>query len=277
MKTIVVGAAHNYEWDNIKHWWMSLRLAGFDGDVHLFTYNDNWRLKNILRQVEIYEHRRNPSFGQAVIDRFYDVTDLMRDIDPETWVILTDTSDIVFQYDPNRFLAGVEQDIVVASEGVRFERNAWTLGNLATSFPNLLQQMKKLYYYNAGSMACKAGVLRDLGKAVYAMCDSNRYARNHDQAALNYLLQLDPEYKARTLFTGPDDLWCYCAASSMFAKPQDSASFEGKLPIVRNGKCYVHGGKELTCMFHHYTRDLPTRTQVYRWVQREWTIAQELA
>jgi hypothetical protein len=194
--------------------------------------------------------------------------------------------DIVFQYDPRKFLlfetfawipvkdpesivpVGVSQSIVVASEGVKFKDNRWTRDNLRMSFPDFYDYMCELPFYNAGSFAAKAGILRDLAHETFAICMTKSDCRSHDQAALNILLQ-SAKYRDQTLFTGPNDTWCYCAASSMFASPEDAKGFRDNLPVVRNGKCYVKG-EYLTCMFHHYIRDRETTRQVRRWVEREY-------
>lgn len=268
METIVVGSAHRYEWGHIEHWWKSLILTGFNDLVHVLSYENSQQMNSMMKGKGIIVQPCMLSAKQVVIGRFKDLAKMAEWLDKNTWIISVDTNDLVFQYDPREFLRYVDKDIVVASEGVTFEDNMWTRQNLANSFPEHWDLMRGFEFYNAGSFAAKAGIMKDLAIQVYEMCMDKPDARNHDQAALNILLQT--EYKDQTLFTKPTDLWCYCAASSMFASQEDAAKYNGYYPTVKNGKCYVSHGKDLTCMFHHYTRNNEIKRQTQRWVNLAW-------
>jgi hypothetical protein len=58
----------------------------------------------------------------------------------------------------------------------------------------------------------------------------------------------------------------------MFAKPGDANNFMEQLPIIRDGLCYVNGGHELTCMFHHYTRDPKLEKQIREQIHNRYEL-----
>lgn len=269
--TIVIGAAHNLGWSKVQYWWKSLLLTGFDASkIHILHYDRDEFFLQQLRSRSIRNHPCELIHGQVVIDRFKDLAAFAAHQEPREWIVCTDLTDLVFQKHPDGFLDTVRPHlaIVVASEGVRFEDNAWTRRNLLVSFPDQWERMRDKQFYNAGSFAARAGILTSLAEEVYRLCMTNPEAKNHDQAALNILLHTK-DYEPFTYFTRVNDPWCFSAASSMFASREDAKGFKDTMPIVRNGKCYVRGNL-LTTMFHHYTRDIPTKRSVERWIDRAW-------
>lgn len=265
----VIGAAHNYHWNVLEPWWKSLKASHFTGDIHLMCYNIAPNTLKRLKQVGIQTTRYGAmTHPQVVISRFGDLVPILKALPPDRWVILSDVSDIVFQYNPMHYLANVRKDIVVAHEGVVFSGNHWTDNNLMNSFPKLYDQLKDSYFYNAGSIAGRAGILAQLCDSIYKMCQSNHGARNHDQAAMNWIIRHQP-FVDRTLFTGPNDGWCFCAASSIMAKPEDSMNYQGKPVKIVGGWCMVKPGLR-TCMFHHYNRDKRIAADVLKIVERRY-------
>jgi hypothetical protein len=269
MNTVVVGAIDGYSWEQVEIWWKSLKITGFSGDIHMLVYDHDEALINNLYVRNINVHLCQKEHGQVVIDRFKYYAKLAEIMQPGTWMICTDVNDIAFQYDPNMYLAGVPNDknIVVASEGILFSGNTWARLNLENSFPYYYKVMIRQRLYNAGSIAVQAGIMHTLGREVFQLCMTMPAARNHDQAALNIMLQSNL-YKSMTVFNYANDLWCFCGASSIFAKTEDAQNYFEELPVIKDGLCYVND--KLTCMFHHYTRNPTIKEQVRQRVLEQY-------
>lgn len=269
MKTIIVGAVQGYDWKKIEPWLRSLRLTGFDGDVHLLIYGYSRsssalaRISRFAQRAGVILHECTMTAKQVVVSRFNDLAKLCVTFNEQAWVIFPDVGDIVFQKNPDEFLGRIEKDkrIVVASEGVRFSGNRWVRENLENSFPEHYDAMIGETLYNAGSAAAKAGTWMKLAADVYWMSMAKAHASSHDQAAMNILLR-DDRYRDYVLFTRANDGWCFNGASSMFAKTDDRVNYLERWPELIDGKCYVEAG--LAVMFHHYTRDAGTKARVLR-------------
>ena len=269
--TIVVGAIFNVRWNSIVHWWKSLIATGFNGEIHMMCYDIDQPTRNILKQNKIIVHEYRLLGTQVVIDRFRDLGLLLKSFNPKTWVLFADVMDIAFQSNPAVFLSTVKQNLVAVHEGVTFEGNTWMSNNLKTAYPHLCETLRKEFFYNAGSLAGKADLFSEFADAVYRM--STEYAVpgaiSHDQTAANILLQ-GQSFKSQTLFLGPNDLWCFCGASSMFAPPKDAQNYQGMPVTVKNGLCYVND-HQMPVMFHHYTRDPKVRQAVQMRIEKHYS------
>lgn len=255
----IVGSAHRLSEASMQVW-LNSGYRNFSGRGQiLLSYDMKPEVINELRHTRgiiVYEHEL--THHQVVISRFKDYVSLAESLDEDVWLICTDVTDLAFQVDPMGFVKKVTTDnpeisIIAASEGVPFSKNKWTNQNLKSAFPEHYEFMKDRHFYNAGSFAAKAGVLKDLAAKVYKMClDAPESARNHDQAALNILLY--GEFQKKTWFEPADGKWCYCAASSLYNEdPEDKAGYEATLPEVENGICRFGG--TVPAMFHHWTRN----------------------
>lgn len=264
----VIGAIQNYKWADIEPWWKSLKATGFSGEIQMLAYNIQLKDIRRMKQVGITVHQRDLTHPQVVVSRFLDLARLLRTINPDQWILFPDVGDIVFQYNPAHFLAGVKKELVLAHEGVLFSGNRWTDSNLRESFPDIYVQLKSTFFYNAGSMAGRARILSMLSERIYDMCMQRPDARSHDQAAMNYLVREEP-FLSRTLFLGPNDQWCFCAASSIMAAPQDARNYSGGPVQIAGGRCYVRPGL-VSCMFHHYDRNPRIKDDVIKSVNRRY-------
>lgn len=264
----VVGTAAGYDWGQIQPWLKSLRMTGYSGEVHLLGYKLNALTLKSLKAAGVVVHAGKLT-GQVVVERFRDLAGLCRTFGRETWIVFTDVGDLAFQRHPWEFLqdVGADIDFVAASEGVRFEGNAWTRENLRASFPEWEDAMRGQFVYNAGSIAGRAGALADLAEEVFRLCGTKPSASKHDQLVLNYLLQT--EHRGRTLFVDVNGEWCFSGAASMFARSEaDRAAFTGIMPKVENGLCVGADGS-LPVMFHHWTRDQGVERMVRKRLERK--------
>jgi len=270
MTVHVVGSMDRLEWGQVSFWWRSLMCTGFDGEVHMLVRNCREQTHRELLELGIHTHDVNSSNFQIVVERFSALRDLCLSLPPDDWVVACDTTDIIFQKDPTGFLEYMSTDysLVVASETISFEHNDWAKRNLKVSFPEWWDELSGALLYNAGSIAGLAGDLAELSDDIVKHCYLKPDAKNHDQAAMNWLLRQD-KYRNRTLFTKALDGWCYCCASTVFAKPHEKPHLEEPLPDIRDGLCYMPDGG-LACLFHHYDRG-PSLKRAACWaVERDW-------
>ena len=271
MKTVMVGAIYNYGWNKIDWWWRSLKLTGFEGEIHILAYDINKFTLDRMKYLGIIVHECKLQAKQVVIARFKDLAILCQTFSHDTYVIFADVGDIVFQRDPEKFLKDYQEyDYLFASEGIRFEDNSWTNKNLKESLPDFYNMLKGSLVYNAGSIAGKAGQLLYLAEKIYNWAMELPYAKNHDQVIMNVLIRQEQSIQENAYFSGATEGWCHCAASSLFpSNLEDLAAYREKKPVIRNGKLYAENGL-LTCLFHHYTRDRETTRKVGKWIEREW-------
>lgn len=272
MESVVIGAVDGYEWKQIQTWWRSIKLTGYSGQIHLLVYECSDETLAELRDHGVCVHRCEKEHGQVVVDRFKDLSRISNSIPTDVWCICTDVNDLVFQVDPSEYLnmIGYENyEIIVASEGILHKGNQWVRQNAIASLPDYWQTMSNKQLYNAGSFAIKAQILEELGKNVFALCMTNPGAKNHDQFALNILLQNNPVFMNWTWFERVSGTWCFNGASSIFAKPADAENYMDTLPIIKNGLCYNPNG-ELYYMFHHWNRNARIMNEVVNRINNEW-------
>lgn len=257
---VIVGAIHTYRWDSIVNWWKSLIATGFTGELHMMCYGIDTQTRSRLQQYKFNVHVNKLEGKQVVVDRFRDLAKLLENFG-DRWVLFPDVGDLVFQWNPISFLSTVKQDIVVAHEGVTFSQNRWMMNNLETSFPSYVKQLRDKYFYNAGTMAARANIFKELAEKIYDLSvnEAETEAKSHDQTAANILLY-QKHFSRRTLFLGPNDMWAYNAASSMFAEQEDAQHYKFELPTIKNGRCIT--GDIIPCMFHHYPRNKEISRQV---------------
>lgn len=268
----VIGAIDRYTWNHIEHWWMSLMASGFNGEIHMMCYNINTQTKAQLKRAGIKVHEFKLTGKQVVVDRFRDLPILLKQFPTDQWVIFPDVGDLVFQYNPAEFLISLNssQSIVAAHEGVLFKDNQWMANNLKTSFPQYEKRLWNEFFYNAGSIAARAEVFCELAEGTYRMCinDALEGATSHDQTAMNVMLHKN---KRRALLTGPEDIWAFNGASSMFAQPGDAENYKFKMPVVKGGICLINDQEQKPCIFHHYTRDKKTTREVHTRVKNSYS------
>lgn len=271
---VIIGAIHKLIWNDIQHWYRSLNLTGFNGDIHMMCYDIDVGTIRLLEQNGIIVHNFELTSPQVVIDRFRDLPKVLKDIPAKQWVVFPDVSDIVFQYNPVTFLSSVQDySLVVAHEGVKFQGNKWMLNNLRTSFPAWANMLKDKYFYNAGSIAARTSTFMNLASEIYLMCTSQatKGSTSHDQTAMNIILY--DQYLRDALLTGPNDLWAFNGASSLFSTDQeDKANYKGKPVRIANGWCFNNDTKK-PCILHHYTRISTYRAQVQMRVDRQFRAA----
>ena len=263
-KVVIVSACWGYEWKRLSTWYKSIRKSGFTDDVHMIDLGLDDDTVDKMTKAGIIVTTFVPTKRANIVERFNSLATLILKMPPDTWVIFSDADDLVFQKNPIDYLKIVPSyhSIVVATEGVRFRENEWARGNLLHSFPKKYNELSDKFFFNAGSIAGKAKILGEICKETVKLCDSSTTGQKHDQAALNILLYSE-KYFSQVHYTKPDDGWCFCGASTIFAKQNDRKTYHGIPPRIIDGVCKTSKGI-IPVMFHHYTRNRVAKEQVIK-------------
>jgi len=258
-KNLIIGAAHNYEYDAIKFWINSINRSGFDGDKVLILFDGTQELidavlaqgfvvKNIpmnkdmavhvLRFLSIYDHIH-------VNEHLYDN------------VITTDVRDVVFQYDPmiwlNKNLID-GKELVVSSECLRYKDEPWGNNNLMETYgPFIYERFKNNVIFNVGILAGKAALIKDLCLTIVLNC-VNRPVKICDQAVFNITIQ-NEIYAKQTYFARVADGWA--ANLGTLADERKMHHFRPNLlelePIFVDNELRTYNNKKI-CVVHQYDR-----------------------
>lgn len=214
---VIIGCADMMTWNQLQFWVQSVNASGFQGEKCIIVLNADKYTIDKLRKHGFHVHadQWDPD-GHAtyhgryhvVVERFLRMHDYI-DERRHRFVIATDVRDVVFQEDPAKRVKELldgnpDKDLIVTSESIRYEDELWAMDNfLATFGPDLTRKYARNVVYNVGVLAGRARAMRDLFLSVYAM-SIHRKIHNPDQAALNFLLGLEP-YQKTTLFCASED------------------------------------------------------------------------
>lgn len=228
MTDLIIGCYTNYNWDQIKTWANSIEQSGFSGDKAMIVYNSDFATvqKLLDKNFSIYAFNRNDETGQfqypgnfsVVVQRFYHLWQFVTKLPPEKKyknIIATDVKDVIFQADPSPYLAKnlKSKKILVSSESLTYQNEAWGDENLRNSFPMVYNWMSDKEIWNCGVLAGNIEVMKDLFLQIYLTSIGNPI-HNPDQAALNILLNLEP-FKSITKFVRSEDGWACQAGTTV--------------------------------------------------------------
>jgi len=271
MKDVVVGCITNYNFNSIKQWVNSLDRSGFSGEKLMICYNIDYSVCDELakRNYKVYGFQKNDELKKLeytkefsiVVERFvhiwYFINQMMKSEDIR-YLIATDVKDVIFQYDPVKWLEENldNHTINVGSESVTYENEKWGENNMLQSFgPLILDHVKNNTIYNAGTIAGIGKDLIDLMLNVYLICNGMPGQINGgggpDQAALNILLNTEA-YKKITKFNKSEDGWCAQLGTTGPTSGCLNYIHEPS-PIMENGIVKTNEGKPFA-LVHQYDR-----------------------
>lgn len=204
-KDLIIGGASNYKWEDVRNWVKSIKATGFEGDIALVATNlDKATIERLDKEdVKLYLYGAMNEEGgidapkngiEPHVERFFYIWYYLKTVDEDyRFVVATDVRDVVFQRNPVEFLeASKLYSLACASEGLTYENEPWGAGNFANTFgPFFFDQYKDKTIYNVGVIGGYGTAMRDLMMMIFQMC-ANRPLRVCDQAAFNFLVQLEP-------------------------------------------------------------------------------------
>lgn len=221
VKDLIIGAASNYTWDQLKHWVNSIKRSGFTGDIVVVGTNlKNDTLEKLAENgVNLYlygnkdeegNYTSNTNFAPHV-ERFFYIWNFLNTTEEDyQFVIATDTRDVIFQTNPTTWfeecMFGGYKALVASSEGIKYKDEPWNNRNFLECFgPFFHNQHKDFLVYNVGVLAGEKNELKDLLLMIFQM-SINRPIPVVDQAVYNFLIQQEP-YKTITKYVDNSDAW----------------------------------------------------------------------
>jgi hypothetical protein len=288
MKDLVIGAASNYDWDQVKVWIKSLKNTGYTGDIAIVGTNmkratiEKLMSENVI--LSLYGKQNEdgdiitPQNNAPHVERFFYIWNFLNTTKEEyDNVITTDTRDVLFQSDPSQWLRdNVTSSLLVASsEGMRYKNEPWSNNNLLETFgPFFHDKLKERFIFNVGVVAGDFEYVKGLMLMIFQM-SINRPIPIVDQAVYNFLLNTPP-YNSDTLFVRCADNWAINLGTTVEAVKCGSGDlglnfknnvddyiklFEDEQPVIDNGIVKNSKG-EPYCIVHQYDRVRSTSEHV---------------
>jgi hypothetical protein len=207
-KSLIIGAAYNYDWNQLKYWVNSIKKTGFDGDVVIVGSNLKKETIDKLtsKGVKLCLYGKQTPEGDVVaqqggaphVERFFHIWNYLdsEKFDDYEYVITTDTRDVIFQEDPVKWLSSTYDHnydlLVCSSEGMRYLNEPWGNKNLLEAFgPFFHGKLKNKFIYNVGTIAGDYDTVRGLMLMIFQM-SINRPIPIVDQAVFNFLINTYP-------------------------------------------------------------------------------------
>lgn len=218
-RDLIIGAASNYTWNDLKYWVNSIRKSGFSGDVAIIGTNlkkatlDKLTDEGILLSVygkpneagDIEAH----SGGAPHVERFFCLWDYLHKTKEQyRYVVTTDTRDVVFQSNPFEWIDKLDTtyELIASSEGLKYKNEPWGDSNLFQTFgPYIHKTMREDLIYNVGVIGGNYSAVRDLMLMIFQL-SINRPIPIVDQAVYNFIIKQHPS-AITTLFTNNTHGW----------------------------------------------------------------------
>lgn len=266
----ILGAVTDYEWEDISPWYNSLKKTGYSGNIALLVYNMSKETleKVVERGIKVWAVGKPTETGlfyknrnqfNICVDRFYHLWMFLNSIHTNR-IICTDIKDVVFQSNPMLTVSSIEKDIIVTSESVLYEDEAWGRNNLQKSFgETIYKKMAANTIFNAGVIAGHGKTLSDMFLNIYLICAGRppyiEGGGGPDQAALNVLLSMKI-YAEQTEFMMLDRVFA-CQAGTTNDPTKSMNLITPVLPfLTEDGVVYpdLNGEHKIFPIVHQYDR-----------------------
>lgn len=267
MDCTVLGFIMGYGWKDVAPWALSLRESGYTGYAEMVTFDDRAdpymidRLYDLNIEVVPIGDKYGTQRHTVVVDRFRFISDnptWLNDYDT-FYTVLTDVKDVIFQTDPTAWLNTCLDScktINAGGEGLNYIHEPWGCDNIQQSFPFMKDKHKMLNVeiMNAGTIGGVADSIISLADKISLLC-SIAPIHNPDQAAYNYVLRNDAEFRCSTQFNNHNSSWaCQCGTTM---DPRKIDVFRSKLLCpepVFDGEFVRTSTGEKFCLVHQYDR-----------------------
>ena len=213
-KDLIIGAFNNYtDYDVLKPWVQSIKDTGFKGDVVLIAIGTTPELikKLIDEDVIVVPAERNDKM-MIHMQRFIHIYNFLKDYGKNyRYVVSTDVRDVIFQFDPTKFLDEHVNPIfmtglVASSESIKIKDEEWNRENIRKNFGDYFyNEVKNNEVCNVGILAGRSEYIRELCFYLYQF-SLNRPDWVADQAAYNILLGSNL-WSSKTFMTRLKDAW----------------------------------------------------------------------
>ena len=199
-KTLVIGNATGYTWDQVKYWVNSLKKTDFSGDIALCVSNVTADTIQKLEEegVMVFAYGTKnvdgsyslPNDGTVPhVVRFFYMWAVLDRLTEYDQVISTDVRDVIFQRDPALELPE-GKNLVVSSEGMLYKDEPWGNRNILEGYgPFFHNILKDKEIYNVGVVGGRYESVKNLFLNIFLM-SINRPIPVVDQASYNMLIHL---------------------------------------------------------------------------------------
>jgi len=264
MKNLIIGASDNLSWEVLSPWACSLANSGFDGDTVLLLYRcpdravleECKRLNITVKQIHCdengkpIEHHKGGLYSQSHKLRNFHVWQYLIENPHYRFVALTDTSDVVFQNNPEDFFRLYEREppsVYFPSEAVLIEDEKWVSELILKYFGQTIhEKVKGLVSCNSGTMFGTLHEVRDLMLHMFLVGRSVD-AIGIDQPVANVLATLLPYVKRLPMGSG----WACHAGTVLDSRVAHYPLVEMRPTMVGGLACF--DGHPFV-IFHQYTR-----------------------
>lgn len=255
MKDLIVGCISNYTPNHITPWVNSIEQSGFSGDKIIISFGVPNETLEFLNQKGFEVYSFEPNGRHIVIERFYALWALLKNINKYRYIITTDVKDVIFQLNPSVWLENnlIDKKILVSSECLIYSNEDWGNNNLKTSYPQFYDLCRNNIIYNAGTIAGDFEYMRDFFLHVFNLSLIGNDSQP-DQAALNILIHQYP-FKDIIKFANQEEGWCCQLGTTLDPKVKSkySSLLLEPTPIYKNGEVF-NSKNEKFYLVHQYDR-----------------------
>lgn len=275
MNTVLLTSVSDYTPANISNFIQSVNTSGFHGEKVAFVFTSQSSTISYLQNNGFtvlfpaaepthwgYAHIQPPNYPPKNIfcDRFLHYSRYLNDNPQFLNCISTDCRDVVFQLDPSILLDEVlthsGKDLIVSLEDIEYPVEDWNSNNLKLNFPEFYANLQGQQIANAGVIAGRSEVVRELFQSIYLTSLGGRlHSRvrltSTDQSAYNILLSQNV-WSQRSSFSSNADPWA--AQIGSYASNQDLYHARGlSVPRLQDEKIVNTLGKPYAIV-HQYDR-----------------------
>jgi hypothetical protein len=273
LKNLIIGVVDNLPWERVQPWAISLKRSGYKGDVVILGYRmDEEKMRRgcakfgfelvaatVDDRGQAIDHARGGLETQAFRWRNYHVWKYLEEKKQDyRFVALLDTSDLVFQRNPDDFfekLRDAAPAVYLPGEGVTIEQEEWTSRLIKEHFGDaILESMKNLEACNGGTMFGTAKEFADFMLGMFKMVRDVDVI-GIDQPAMNVLAASTPYAQRLPMSAG----WA-CQCGTMF-EPRN-AHYRLLCPRPEMRKTTAYNGNEPFVLLHQYPRIPELRDRV---------------
>ncbi len=209
-KNLILGAADNYDWPQLRPWAESIRDCGFEGDVVLLAYRVTDEAISRMTDLGILvyqvthddegqpiDHHKGGLPTQTHKLRNFHMWQFLQSCEGTfDTVVVTDTRDVYFQQNPDPFLNKFAEEhpnkIAMPSENVLFKNETWNAGMIQRFFGMYVSQMlEDKPTCNSGTFFGPADMMASTMLTMYFI-QKNFNATGVDQPTLNFLGYINP-------------------------------------------------------------------------------------
>jgi hypothetical protein len=275
---ILIGASDGYDWSKIKNWVLSSKCFGGKRVLLAYRMDFDTKEKCLEHGIEVVDvhhdiygeplnHDARMSVGAARTVsheiRYFHAWQYLNDQTDVTYVVLTDTRDVIFQSDPIPFLFNrlhvVHPDfkslqLLAPQEGILYQDEPWNADNLYKGYGGYIwEYMKTKPVYNCGTIA---GVMPFFGDFVHTLWSMTTGKNTYPADQCSFGLLAETTLRELTYRCKHEEGWC-CQCGVM-ADPHKSHMRQRWItpePHMKDDGFVYTSDDILYCLVHQYERN----------------------